>query len=253
MAVLTMTNERLRRAMLMKGLDPAGLAERAGASTKSVERWISGKTVPYPKVRFKVASILGEDESYLWTTAKRDYDALAQAEVVAMYASRSDVPRDMWVDLLRRAQRQVDVLVYAGMFLCEEHPEWIPLLAEKMRTGVRVRLLLGDRSGTQVAARDAEYNIGGGVGGRISAVLAHYRRLSGKKGLEMRLHDTPLYNSIYRFDDDMIVNVHAYGLLAFHTPTLQLRRLEGRIFDTYAESFERCWFAARPYDNKGRQ
>jgi hypothetical protein len=31
---------------------------------------------------------------------------------------------------------------------------------------------------------------------------------------QIRLHDTPLYNSIYRFDDELLVNTHVYGLLA---------------------------------------
>jgi hypothetical protein len=60
-----------------------------------------------------------------------------------------------------------------------------------------------------LAARDAEVRIGGGVAGRVQAVLAHYRPLAG--AAEIRLHGTPLYNSIYRFDDDMLVNTHVYG------------------------------------------
>ena len=64
---------------------------------------------------------------------------------------------------------------------------------------------------------------------------------------EVRLHDTPLYNSIYRFDSEMLVNVHAYGLLAAYTPVFHLRRVDGQWFETYIESYERIWAAARPY------
>ncbi len=56
---------------------------------------------------------------------------------------------------------------------------------------------------------------------------------------------TPLYNSVYRFDDEMLVNVHAYGILAAYTPTMHLRRVDGAFFNTYLESFERVWASAR--------
>jgi hypothetical protein len=75
------------------------------------------------------------------------------------------------MDLLRGAERNVDLIAYAGLFLTEEHPEWIPTLAAKAASGARVRLLLGDPQGTQLAARDQEYRIGGGVAGRVAAVL----------------------------------------------------------------------------------
>ena len=68
---------------------------------------------------------------------------------------------------------------------------------------------------------------------------------------EIRRHDTPLYNSIYRFDNDMIMNTHVYGSLAAHTSTLRLRRADGAYFSTYLESFERVWASARPFGEDG--
>ncbi len=238
-----MVNERLRRAMLKAGLDAESLAEAAQVSAKSVERWLSGRGIPYPRTRFRVAKLLGEDESYLWPEAT-DRSALAGVELVAAYPRRSDVPRHLWTDLLRQAERSVDLLAFAGLFLTEEHPEWIPTIREKAEAGVRVRLLLGDPSGRQLASRDDEHQIGGGVTGRVHAVLSHYRVVTDL--VQIRLHDTPLYNSIYRFDDEMIVNTHVYGILAAYTPCLQLRRVDGGFFHTYLESFERVWASARP-------
>jgi uncharacterized membrane protein len=197
-----------------------------------------------------VAAILQEDESYLWPDAVNGA-SLAGAEIVATYPRRSDVPRHLWVELLRNAKRNIDLLAFAGLFLTEEHPDWLPTLSAKAEQGVRVRLLLGDPNGAQLAARDAEYSIGGGVAGRVAAVLTHYGRQTPST-VQIRLHDTPLYNSIYRFDDDMIVNVHAYGVLAAFTPTLHLRRIDGSYFNTYIESYERVWASARPADDAMR-
>jgi transcriptional regulator with XRE-family HTH domain len=240
-----MVNERLRRAMMRADHDPASLAEAVGVSTKSAERWLSGEVTPYPRTRFRVATALREDEAYLWPDAV-DSASLQGAEMVATYPRRTDVPRDLWTELLRSAERSIDLLAYAGLFLTEEHPDWIPLLKLKAEGGARVRILIGDPRSDQVVKRDAEREIGGGVAGRILAVLAHYRPLKDLVGI--RLHDTPLYNSIYRFDDDMLINVHVYGLLAAYTPVIRIRRIDGQYFSTYTESFERVWASARQLD-----
>jgi transcriptional regulator with XRE-family HTH domain len=234
--------------MLRAGLGTEALAEKAQVSTKTVERWVRGEVVPYPRTRYRVAALLQEDESYLWPEAV-DRSSLAGAELVASYPRRSDVPRHLWTELLGQVRRTVDVLAFAGLFLTEEHPDWTPLLASRAEAGVRVRLLLGDPDGTGLAARDAEYRIGGGVAGRVRAVLDSYQPLA--ELVEIRLHDTPLYNSIYRFDDDMIVNTHVYGILAAYTPTLRPRRVDGAYFSTYLESFERVWAMARPFGQDG--
>lgn len=238
-----MVNERLRRCMLRAGLGTETLAEMAQVSTKTVERWLRGEVVPYPRTRYRVAAILREDESYLWPGVA-DRSSLAGAELVASYPRRADVPGHLWTELLRQAERNVDLLAFAGLFLTEEHPDWTPLLKARAEAGVRVRLLLGDPRGASLAARDGEHKIGGGVAGRVRAVLAYYRPVAAMA--EVRLHDTPLYNSVYRFDDDMIVNTHVYGILAAYTPTMHLRRVDGSYFSTYLESFERVWASARP-------
>ena len=246
---MSIGNEPLRRAMLRAGHDPASLAEAAEVSPKSVERWLGGTSVPYPKTRYRVAALLGEDESYLWPEVT-DRTALARAEVVNIWPRRSDVPAHLWDELLRKATRSVDLLAFAGLFLTEEHPQWLPTLRAKAEEGVRVRLLLGDPQGRQLAARDEEQSVGRGVvAGRVGAVLGAYRPLTAIASI--RLHDTPLYNSIYRFDDELLVNVHVYGLLAAYTPTLHLRRVDGAYFHTYVESFERVWSSARPVDPDG--
>lgn len=59
-----------------------------------------------------------------------------------------------------------------------------------------------------------------------------------------------MYNSIYRFDDEMLVNTHVYGILAAYTPVIRLRRIDGSYFNTYVESFERVWASARAVVNR---
>ncbi len=70
----------------------------------------------------------------------------------------------------------------------------------------------------------------------------HYRPVIGQPHVNVHLHNTTLYNSIYRFDDDMLVNTHVYATNAFAAPVLHLRRLAGgQLFANYAQSFEAVW------------
>ena len=45
--------------------------------------------------------------------------------------------------------------------------------------------------------------------------------------MELRLHGTVLYNSIYRADDQLLVNPHVYGVMANNAPVFQLRKIPG--------------------------
>lgn len=69
----------------------------------------------------------------------------------------------------------------------------------------------------------------------------------GTPGIEFRFHGTTLYNSIFRFDDEMIVNNHVYGAPGAHAPAMHLRKLgAGTLFATYAASFTEVWSLSRP-------
>ena len=58
---------------------------------------------------------------------------------------------------------------------------------------------------------------------------------------------TVLYNSIYRSDDQLLVNTHVYGIPAAQVPVWHLRKLAGgEITSIFMESFERVWESATP-------
>jgi hypothetical protein len=67
------------------------------------------------------------------------------------------------------------------------------------------------------------------------------------ENVEIRLHQTVLYNSIYRADDQLFVNQHAYGIPAAHAPVFCLRDTgDGEMTALYRDSFERVWAGAIP-------
>jgi transcriptional regulator with XRE-family HTH domain len=242
-----MPNERLRAALLERGLTPAALGDEIGVDHKTVERWLSGR-VPYRRHRYAVAARLQLDETYLWPGAlsKEQVAAASDSEVLAIYPHRSDVPRDVWERLFAPAEHDIGVLVYSGLALAEDTSVQ-KILAERARAGVRVRVLLGDPDSPQVAERGKDEGVGDAMAARIRNVLVLYQALRATEGTEFRLHRTVLYNSIYRGDDQLLVNTHIYGMPASRAPVWHLRKVAGgEIASTYLESFERVWDGAVP-------
>jgi hypothetical protein len=153
----------------------------------------------------------------------------------------------VWRRLIGGAQDTISVLVYSGLFLPEQNPKLVSTLKAKAKAGTRVRVLLGDPDSPEVAQRGAEEGIGDAMGAKVRNVLAFYASLRAVAGVAVHLHRTTLYNSIYRFDDEMLVNTHVFGFPAAHAPVLHLRRLSGGdLFDTYADSFDRVWSTSLP-------
>ncbi|MFC9973211.1 XRE family transcriptional regulator [Spirillospora sp. NPDC127200] len=243
-----MANERLRAALLERGLTIAALAEAIDVDPKTVERWITKDRTPYRRHRYAVASKLGMDETYLWPQAlsEEQVTSVAASEIVTIYPHRWAVPRDAWGRLFATAKEEIGILVYSGMFLAEDSGA-LATLADKARAGVRVRVLLGDPESDQVAERGADEGIDEAMAAKIRNVMVLYRPLRAVEGVEFRLHSTVLYNSIYRADDQVFVNTHVYGVPASNAPFWHLRRIAGGdIVNTYLQSFEKVWEGAKP-------
>ncbi len=245
-----MPNERLRDALLTKGIAPDDLAQELGVDPKTTERWITQGRTPYPRYRHAIAAKVRESERYLWPDAISNghADHVSESEVVKVYRNRNAVPNDLWDRLFNKATTYVDVLVYVGMFLTEK-PTLLDELKVKAEQGARIRLLFGARDCDAVVQRSREEGIGEGtIPAKIDHALAFFRPLAEVPGIQVRTHATVLYNSIYRFDDEMIVNPQVYGKPAPHAPALHLRRLSaGDLFTTYSDSFATVWDEARPH------
>ena len=239
-----MSNERLRSQITEAGLTLTALAEQLDVDPKTVERWITRERMPYRKHRLAVAAALGTDESYLWPEIVDDPRTLSasQAEMVTLYPHRGAVPAGLWTRLLDQAADSVDLLIYSGLFLLDSQPDFIPQLVAKTGQGMTARILLGDPDSPVVDARGQEEGIGGQMATRTRLSIDAVKPALGGPGIDVRTHATPLYNSIYRFDDQVLVNLHSYGSQAPQNPVLHLRRIPGgRLFDHYLTSFDRVW------------
>lgn len=247
-----MPNERLRASLLEHGLTPSALSDRLGVDHKTVERWIAGR-LPYRNHRYGVAAQLGVDEGYLWPDAlsREQVTAASDSEVLAIYPHRTDVPREVWLRLFSDAQREIGVLVYAGLFMSED-TQVKKIFAAKAKAGVSVRILLGDPASPQVAQRGADEGVDDAMAGKIRNALMQYRKLLTDGEVQFRFHQTILYNSIYIGDDQLLVNTHVYGVSAAAAPVWHLRKVAGgEIATVYRESFERVWDTGMPVPSQG--
>lgn len=60
-----MPNDRLRDALLTKGITPADAAEKLSVDPKTIERWITQNRIPYARHRHAMAALVHESERYL--------------------------------------------------------------------------------------------------------------------------------------------------------------------------------------------
>src|SRR3712207_6539270 len=112
-------NQRLRNALAAAGLTQPALAERVQVDAKSVERWITQDRMPHATTRARVAQVLKQDETYFWPrllSTEQSRNA-TESELVQLWPTRNAVPGEVWRSLFREASSQLDILVYAGMFL----------------------------------------------------------------------------------------------------------------------------------------
>jgi len=140
----------------------------------------------------------------------------------------------------------MDVLVFSGAFLIEQY-DLIPTVRSKAASGVRFRFLIGDESSEAVKQRAIEEGTPGGLEGRAQLMRRYLREVADLTGVEVRTHGTTLYTSLYRFDDNLLVNGHAYGALAGESPVMHLKQLpDGKMWDGFMRSFERVWETGTP-------
>ncbi|MET8151804.1 XRE family transcriptional regulator [Actinoplanes sp. NPDC049668] len=238
-------NHPLARALRGAGVNAVDVAARLGVDPKTVQRWMAGR-VPYPRHRDALADLTGWAPHDLWPDLPRRIEPVALADEVRMvYPYRSAMPPDAWSRLFAQAEKEIDILAYSALFLAEDFGT-SALLCAKARADVRVRIALGDPSGAHVADRGVEERIGDGMSARIRTALVGFHPIV-EAGAQLRLHDTVLYNSIFRADDELLVNTHVYGRPGAHAPVLHLKstRPDGMV-GTYLASCERVWSTAKP-------
>lgn len=243
-----MPNERLRAALNASGLTIEDVSTKLTVDRKTVERWVTLGRKPHRSTRQALSRLLSVDEVHLWPDLSKDLHTKpsSETELVHLYSTRSAVPFSLWNELIASVQEGMDVLVFSGQFLVEQH-NIIPIIRQKAAQGVRFRFIVGDEASPAVIQRAIEEGTTGGLEGRVQMMRRYLSEVSSLPGVDVRTHGTILYTSLYRFDDQLLVNGHAFGSLAGQNPVIHLRRLDGGLmWDHYMQSFDRVYEQAIP-------
>ena len=244
-----MPNERFRSTLSESEYDEYSLAREIGLDPKSVQRWITRNVTPRRATAQRAARLLGVSASWLWPELEPDRESASHAEIVTLYPHRSEVPNHLWLDLLTSSEQRVWLYANASLFLPEDNPESIEIIAKKAESGVQVRVLMADPDSPECALRGVEERLFDAIPARVRMALAYYAPLVGVPGVEFRLQRATLYNSIFVYDEEMLINQHVYGMYGYMAPILHLRHIEGGdFFSIYIRSFERVWENSRPIE-----
>lgn len=248
-------NQRLADAIRSSGRSLEDLAADVGAHPKSLERWISSGRLPHLASRQHLATLLGVPMPVLWPESSGA--AYGISELVGIYPTRNELSPSTVASLLDDATAHVDVLAYSAMWLWDTVPRFRERLAREDR-GRRGRANLPRRSEKRCGAHSGR---GGRIGGRHGESLQDRDRLrEGRPGRQRWRPTSPRRRpassasverrctaSIFRFDDELLVNTHFWGNAASDSPLLHLRCGDDRgIAANALRSFDRVWDQARP-------
>jgi transcriptional regulator with XRE-family HTH domain len=238
-------NQRLHDAIRQSGRRLPEIADQVGTDPKTVERWITTGRLPRPATRQRLAELVGMPESVLWPQAPGG--AYGTSELVGIYTTRRELSPATIGSLLDEAQHHVDVLAYAALWLWDSVPEFAERLVLKIAGGAEVRICLGDPDSDAVALRGREEGVSNGMASRCRLAVSYATAVQGADADAVRMTGATLYNSVFRFDDEVLVNSHFWGSPASDSPVFHFRRQGDRGLAMNAiRSFERVWEDAQP-------
>jgi len=238
-----MRNERLREAIAAQGLKINDLGPMVGVNPKTAQRWIYEGRTPRRRTADRVSRQLGLSVDWLWPEISDDNRI--PTDLVRFYPHRFDAPRQLWMELIRDASCHIDILAIAGLFLIEDNPGVIGLLRRKIKAGIQLRIALTDPDSTALRRRSGEEMLFDVLMNRAEVARDAYDPLFSLTGVEYRPHTATVYTSIFRCDDQMLVNHHLYGINGHLAPLLHLKRThDGGLFDLFQASFDRVWHVA---------
>lgn len=238
-----MPNHRLKEAIAAQDMRINELGPAVGVNAKTGQRWLYEGRTPRRTTADRVARRLGVPVDWLWPQIDGN-ERKVPTDVVHLYPRRLDAPRQLWLELIRDARAEIDILAVAGLFLLEDNPAITALLRRKADDGLKIRIALTDPDSAALSRRGGEEMLYDVLPARAAIARDAFDPLFALPGVEYRPHAATVYASIFRGDDHMLVNQHMYGVFGYLAPLLHLQRAEngtGGMFDAFQSSFDRVW------------
>ena len=255
-------NEQLKQALRTAGLEIEDLAKQVDVDPKTAQRWLTGRT-PYPRYRRRVADALGVAEHLLWPDAEQTPPAIAEpadpgANLDGAGLLGTIQVRDL-IEMLSDAKHQIDLLDYTLLELLMT-PAVLDQLKAKAAAGCRIRIMVADPYDELFRLANQEFPL---IEGTLEldlddpdpippmrvlsqhAFAAHdllARELMHRPGIEIRTHSAHRQNTILRFDDELLILIHTWGVA---TPDAMLLytsvEQEDGQFQRFADHFQAIW------------
>ncbi|MFF0494141.1 DUF5919 domain-containing protein [Nocardia sp. NPDC004068] len=240
-----MANERLRSALLQRGLTPQTAAESLGVDAKTVERWISRERIPYPKHRYALAALLQEPEGYLWPQPEpqRQY-----ADVEAIFPTRAEFIQKMPPREILKSAETVDMMGLSLNLFCQQHSDSDTL--RLLASGTIFRCLFLEPRGVHIRSREREEGHDADVLTKLTEInIASSQRLRTRipadspGAILIRTYDEPARFNITVIDKrTCIIQPYLHRARGVESPTLIARRSEQPgLFETFSQVFESMW------------
>lgn len=221
-----MENEHLRTAITRAGLTLEEFADIVQVDVKTVQRWLAGRTAPYPRNRARVADELDTTEEALWpntvpaptATEASGLATHATGDAIAGYGHATDPAAPDIAELLRAAVERIEIVIPN----LASQPALVELLRASATNGFQARVLIEDPD-------------------------EQIEPLLGIDAIEIRASPSRENHVLHRADDEMLLALTDIGSAGASPPILHLRRqVDGGLFDRLSEDFEDRWLAAEP-------
>ncbi|WZL81843.1 hypothetical protein QBE53_01715 [Vallitaleaceae bacterium 9-2] len=162
--------------------------------------------------------------------------------LVGIWSNRSDLETKYWIEILKESKGDIDILCYAMAFL-PEHSDFNSLISEKINLGYSVRILLGNPCGNNIKSRTIEEKNEGSISSRIETSRQRLKQIQNFDKIQIKYHDTPLYASIYRFGDTILVTPQLYGTRGAKAPLLKVQKndTDSSLYESYSTYFKLVW------------
>jgi transcriptional regulator with XRE-family HTH domain len=219
-------NEHLRTAITRAGLTLEEFADIVQVDVKTVQRWLAGRTAPYPRNRATVAGALDTTEDALWpnavpaptATGASELATHATGDAIAAYGHATDPAVPEVDELLRAAVERIEIVIpdlRSGTGLIQP-------FRTSAANGCRVRLIIEDPDE------------------RVEPLI-------GVDAIEVRASCAGEDHVFFRADDEMLVVLIRIGSAGVSPPVIHLRRqADDGLFDRLVEDFENRWLEATP-------
>lgn len=255
-------NVALDLMMKAKSMSPRKLAAHVKRDEKTVNRWLTGETVPQKANARSAANALGVRPEQLWPEIMMHADpqegadetASRTADLTAVFMTRNDFLRAVSLDDLFGAATDISLSGLSLNLLCQHYPD--TEIIRLLKGGTAIRALFLDPAGRYIADRETEEDHSPDVlSGLTKTNIATLRRIQNRLpaetagNLQLRTYDEPLRFNLTLIDGARcVVQTYLPHARGMESPTFMIEKLDDTegLLSVFTYVFEHYWNRGNP-------